>query len=71
MATTIARSTSGVWAASLLKWPLVRAVLCVIVSGVNIDSGRPPWSEKGFDNTFRAVYHIGNSNEIPQIPRGV
>jgi len=38
---------------------------CVIIE---MASGKPPWSEQNFENPFRALYHIGNSNSIPKIP---
>ncbi len=31
-------------------------------------SAKPPWSEQNFENPFRALYHIGNSDAIPKIP---
>lgn len=31
-------------------------------------SAKPPWSEQNFENPFRALYHIGNSDSIPKIP---
>ena len=31
-------------------------------------SAKPPWSEQNFENPFRALYHIGNSDAIPAIP---
>eukprot|EP00462_Mataza_sp_D1_P027553 CAMPEP_0175174876 /NCGR_PEP_ID=MMETSP0087-20121206/32889_1 /TAXON_ID=136419 /ORGANISM="Unknown Unknown, Strain D1" /LENGTH=164 /DNA_ID=CAMNT_0016466421 /DNA_START=1 /DNA_END=496 /DNA_ORIENTATION=- len=41
---------------------------CVVVE---MASGKPPWSEENFENPFRALYHIGNSNKIPQIPQSM
>jgi serine/threonine protein kinase len=38
---------------------------CVIIEMV---SGKPPWSEQNFENPFRALYHIGNSDSLPKIP---
>jgi len=38
---------------------------CVIIE---MASARPPWSEQNFENPFRALYHIGNSDAIPKIP---
>ncbi len=38
---------------------------CVIIE---MASAKPPWSEENFENPFRALYHIGNSNSIPKIP---
>lgn len=38
---------------------------CVIIE---MASGKPPWAEQNFENPFRALYHIGNSNAIPKIP---
>jgi serine/threonine protein kinase len=38
---------------------------CVIIE---MASAKPPWSEENFENPFRALYHIGNSNAIPKIP---
>lgn len=38
---------------------------CVVIE---MSSGKPPWSEHNFENPFRALYHIGNSNSIPKIP---
>lgn len=38
---------------------------CVLIEML---TAKPPWSEQNFENPFRALYHIGNSNSIPQIP---
>jgi len=38
---------------------------CVIIE---MASAKPPWSEQNFENPFRALYHIGNSDAIPKIP---
>ena len=38
---------------------------CVIIE---MASAKPPWSEQNFENPFRALYHIGNSDAIPAIP---
>jgi len=38
---------------------------CVIIE---MASAKPPWSEQNFENPFRALYHIGNSDSIPAIP---
>ena len=38
---------------------------CVIIE---MASAKPPWSEQNFENPFRALYHIGNSDSIPKIP---
>lgn len=38
---------------------------CVIIE---MATGKPPWSECNFENPFRALYHIGNSSDIPKIP---
>lgn len=38
---------------------------CVIIE---MASGKPPWSEHNFENPFRALYHIGNSNSLPKFP---
>lgn len=35
---------------------------------IEMASARPPWSEQNFENPFRALYHIGNSDAIPKIP---
>lgn len=39
---------------------------CVIVE---MGTGQPPWSECKFENPFRALYHIGNSNTTPKLPK--
>eukprot|EP00455_Lapot_gusevi_P047727 TRINITY_DN6506_c0_g1_i1.p1 TRINITY_DN6506_c0_g1~~TRINITY_DN6506_c0_g1_i1.p1 ORF type:complete len:310 (-),score=107.55 TRINITY_DN6506_c0_g1_i1:232-1161(-) len=31
-------------------------------------TAKPPWSECNFENPFRALYQIGNTNSIPKIP---
>jgi len=41
---------------------------CVLIE---MASGKPPWSECNFENPFRALYHIGNSNSIPKIPESL
>jgi serine/threonine protein kinase len=38
---------------------------CVVIE---MATGNPPWHEKKFNNPFRALYHIGNTDSIPQIP---
>jgi serine/threonine protein kinase len=38
---------------------------CVVIE---MASGKPPWSECAFENPFRALYHIGNSDATPRIP---
>eukprot|EP00457_Paulinella_chromatophora_P003004 gb/GEZN01003009.1/.p1 GENE.gb/GEZN01003009.1/~~gb/GEZN01003009.1/.p1 ORF type:complete len:634 (-),score=57.37 gb/GEZN01003009.1/:232-2133(-) len=38
---------------------------CVIIE---MASANTPWAEQNFENPFRALYHIGNSNSIPKIP---
>eukprot|EP00808_Paulinella_micropora_P013147 g60975.t1 len=38
---------------------------CVIIE---MASAKTPWAEQNFENPFRALYHIGNSNSIPKIP---
>ncbi len=38
---------------------------CVIIE---MASAKPPWSEQNFENPFRALYHIGNTQSIPKIP---
>ena len=38
---------------------------CVIIE---MAAAKPPWSEQNFENPFRALYHIGNSDSIPAIP---
>ena len=38
---------------------------CVIIE---MASAKTPWSEQQFENPFRALYHIGNSTDIPHIP---
>jgi len=38
---------------------------CVIIE---MATAKPPWSEQNFENPFRALYHIGNSNSIPKLP---
>ena len=35
---------------------------------IEMASAKPPWSEQNFENPFRALYHIGNSDSIPAIP---
>jgi serine/threonine protein kinase len=44
---------------------LVWSLGCVIIE---MASAKPPWSEQNFENPFRALYHIGNSEAIPLIP---
>ncbi len=34
-------------------------------------SAKPPWSEQNFENPFRALYHIGNTDSIPRIPETI
>ena len=41
---------------------------CVIIE---MATAKPPWSEYNFENPFRALYHIGNSDAIPNIPKTV
>jgi len=41
---------------------------CVLIE---MASAKPPWSEQNFENPFRALYHIGNTNSIPKIPDNV
>ena len=41
---------------------------CVVIE---MASGNPPWSEMDFENPFRALYHIGNSEAIPRIPEAL
>lgn len=38
---------------------------CVVIEML---SGQPPWAEQNFENPFRALYHIGHSDNIPVIP---
>ncbi len=38
---------------------------CVIIE---MASAKTPWSEQNFENPFRALYHIGNTTNIPKIP---
>jgi serine/threonine protein kinase len=38
---------------------------CVMIE---MATAKPPWAEKNFTETFRTLYHIGHSNEIPKIP---
>jgi hypothetical protein len=38
---------------------------CVLIE---MTTAQSPWAECNFDNPFRALYHIGNSNSIPRIP---
>eukprot|EP01006_Ploeotia_vitrea_P050057 TRINITY_DN67406_c6_g2_i3.p1 TRINITY_DN67406_c6_g2~~TRINITY_DN67406_c6_g2_i3.p1 ORF type:complete len:590 (-),score=321.13 TRINITY_DN67406_c6_g2_i3:100-1869(-) len=38
---------------------------CVIIE---MGSGQPPWSEESFENPFRALFHIGNSDATPKLP---
>ncbi len=35
---------------------------------IEMASAKPPWSEQNFENPFRALYHIGNTDSIPKIP---
>lgn len=41
------------------------SVGCVIIE---MATAKPPWSEEEFENPFRVLYHIGNSDAIPAIP---
>lgn len=38
---------------------------CVVIE---MSSAKPPWSECNFENPFRALYHIGNTESLPHIP---
>lgn len=38
---------------------------CVIIE---MATALPPWSEENFENPFRALYFIGNSDKVPQTP---
>lgn len=38
---------------------------CVIIE---MATAEQPWGDKNFENPFRALYHIGNSDEIPKLP---
>jgi serine/threonine protein kinase len=38
---------------------------------IEMASAKPPWSEENFENPFRALYHIGNSDAIPKIPDNI
>ena len=38
---------------------------CVVIE---MASAKAPWAEHNFTETFRALYHIGHSNESPKIP---
>lgn len=39
---------------------------CVVIE---MASGKPPWDEMHFENQFRALYHIGHTQNIPLIPQ--
>jgi predicted Ser/Thr protein kinase len=41
---------------------------CVIIEML---TSKPPWAEQNFENPFRALYHIGNTDSIPQIPENI
>jgi len=41
---------------------------CVLIE---MASGLPPWSEEKFENPFRALYHIGNTDKTPAIPDSI
>jgi serine/threonine protein kinase len=38
---------------------------CVVIEML---SGQPPWAEQNFENPFRALYHIGHTDNLPRIP---
>ena len=38
---------------------------CVVIE---MATSQAPWAEEKFDNPFRALYHIGNTNAIPKLP---
>jgi len=41
---------------------------CVMIEMATADK---PWAEENFENPFRALYHIGNSEKIPVIPENL
>jgi Protein kinase domain/LIM domain len=51
----------GVYNSKVDVWSLG----CVIVE---MATGKPPWAEQNFENPFRALYHIGNTDSTPAIP---
>mmetsp|Transcript_43241 Transcript_43241/g.84746 ORF Transcript_43241/g.84746 Transcript_43241/m.84746 type:complete len:249 (+) Transcript_43241:57-803(+) len=67
-------SHTPLWTApEMLKGPSNRKVDiwslgCVLIELASADV---PWAEKNFANPFSALYHIGNTEEIPAIPENL